>query len=319
MKTKAELKVILPLLGGFLGIVFGLINVATAADEKPSCEFGEIRGANCYMGDATFCKRTKASTLFPGLVECTDPLETYCRAGECYPRFVDQEGKVKVYAYHKFTEISADLVVGKSPQGFSALYTRQGENLIPSTTHFWGCEKISLIDDSMVSCSRDNKPTENLKIADLKNFRSAKFQIQDLVKNSILDVCQASQSQGEGFLQFWSNRFRIGQSKYAVHLVRLEDGGRVCQFQTMSAPKCWRLLVDEKGVVCRNQDGDQRILEKATSVEVRASNFREWLVATDAVDKIEFTAAEIEVMEDRGRLEVIDRAALLGLRDKKSE
>lgn len=319
MKTKSPLKIILPLMGGFLGIAFGLISVATAADQKPKCEFGEIRGANCYMGDATFCKMTKAATLFPGLVECTDPFETYCGKGECYPSFVDQEGKVKVYAYHKFTEIGPDLVVGKSPKGFAALYTRQGENLIPSNTHFWGCQEISLIDDTTVSCSRENKPTANYKIADLKNFRSAKFQMQDVVKHSLLDVCQASQSQGEGFLQFWSNRFRIGQSKYAVHLVRLENGGRVCQFQTMSAPKCWRLLVDDKGVVCRNQDGDQRILEKATSVEVRASNFREWLVAAGADDKVEFTAAEIEAMEDRGRIEVIDRELLFGLRGKKSE
>lgn len=293
------------LLGGLLLLSLN----AFARDEAPAvCEFGESRGPHCYLGDMTFCRGVKRSTLFPSLIECGDS-RRHCGRRDCRPSFVNERGKVVVFDYEGFTELNADLVVGQSEKGFAALYTREGVNLIRSATRFWSCTGLKLLDERTVECAGERPGV--FKLEDLKAFRAGSVPVKELVRHSRLDVCAASRDQGEGLLQFWANRFRIGDVKYAIHLVRLESGARACQFQRMSGPKCFRLFVDEKGVLCRHADGETRVLEKELSLEVRTNNFRDW--RGDA-DRAAYTALEVEEAEDRGFIEVVDRDGLLRLR-----
>ncbi|MBX3018842.1 MAG: hypothetical protein KF767_13210 [Bdellovibrionaceae bacterium] len=301
---------ILKLAGGVLGaFVWATVCATPAFAQEPAavCEFGESRGPHCYLGEMTFCRGVKRSALFPSLIECGDSRRS-CSPRECKPSFVSEKGKVVVFDYDKFTEISAELVVGQSAKGYAALYTREGQNLIRSATHFWKCTGLKLLDDQTLECSGDRPG--HFKIEDLKAFRQNSFAVKDIVRHSQLDVCAASRDQGEGLLQFWSNRFWIGENKYAIHLDRLDSGVRVCRFQKMSGPACFRLLVDEKGVICRHQGGETRVLEKDLSLDVRTTNFRSWRDG----DKATYSGLEIEETEDQGLFHVVDRDGLLKLR-----
>lgn len=283
----------------------------TVQAQEPSavCEFGDSRGPHCYMGEMTFCRGVKRSTLFPSLIECGDS-RRFCSPRECKPSFVDEKGKVVVYDYDKFTELGEDLVVGQSAKGFAALYTRSGVNLIRSGTHLWRCTGLKMIDDQSVECVGERPGI--FKVSDLKAFRESTLAVKDVVRHSALDVCAASREEGEGLLQFWANRFRIGEIKYAIHLKRLESGARVCQFQVASGPECYRLLVDEKGVLCRHHGGETRVLEKELSLEMRTNNFRSW---SDR-DKTVYSAKDIEDAEDQGLILVTDRDGLIRSRSR---
>lgn len=281
-----------------------------SSDEPAAiCEFGDSRGPHCYLGEMTFCRGVKRSVLFPSLIECGDSRRS-CYPKECRPSFVTEKGKVVVFAYDRFSELSAELVTGQSEKGYAALYTRDGLNLIRSATGFWGCTGLRMIDDHRIECSGE-KPGL-FKIADLKAFRARQIPVKTLIAHSRMDVCAASRDQGEGLLQFWANRFRIGANKYAIHLVRLDSGARACQFQTMSGPKCYRLFVDAEGVVCRSHEGETRLLRKDLSLEVREKNFREW---REEASQETLTGLEIENLSDQGLIDVTDRDGLLKSRE----
>lgn len=303
----------LGLLAGTLAGIAGLARAETRApalDEPAAvCEFGDSRGPHCYLGEMTFCRGVKRSTMFPSLIECGDSRRS-CYPKECRPSFVTEKGKVVVFAFDKFQDIGGDLVVGQSEKGNAALYTREGLNLIRSGTYFWGCTSLRRVDEDSIECAG---PKPGLfKIADLKAFRERRIPLKTLIAHSRLDVCAASRDQGEGLLQFWANRFRIGAYKYAIHLVRLESGARACQFQKMSGPKCYRLLVDAEGVLCRSLDGESRILQKDLSLDLRVKNFREW---REDSSQETLTGQEIENLTDQGLIEITDRDGLLKSRE----
>lgn len=299
------------LLVGFMATLMGFSAVAKAQDlPTPAvCEFGESRGRRCYLGEQTFCSGVKLSKLFPGYIECgADP--KYCY-DTCSPAIVEQGGKIRIHSTARLKSIGNGLVVAKTVKGTSSLYDSKADVLIRSGTYFWGCRDISLVDDQTVLCVREKGAEEILNVSDLRAFRKQIYEWSDVVARSHLDLCAVTSVQGQGPFQFWANRFRVGHVKYPIHVVNEPNNVKYCQFQTMSGPKCTRILVDEKGVVCRNKNGDQRILNLELSLGMRTANFRDWLKLGESSKATSFA---IEELEDDAIIQVVDRQGLLKLR-----
>lgn len=291
---------------------------AAQADTEPGkfCAFGEARGEYCYMGEMMFCTDVRASTLFPGLVECFDAKARACvREKKCAPRIVDTQGKIKVHAYEEFIEISPDLVVAKDENSFAALYDRRGENLIPSYSAFWGCNEIGLNTEGQILCVR-KEGTDVLNLDGLKSLRRRSLKMNTLMELSQMDVCAVARREGQGLFQFWSNRYRVGKSKYAVHVIESESGRRRCRLaQQPEGSDCQRLLVDAQGILCNRQEKNERIVEMKLTGAERSLNFRDWKSMREEI----LDMSTVEKLSDEGQLLVTDRAGLFRLLSEDTE
>lgn len=299
------------------GFVFGLIVLATqlvlagplsdffGLDPKPPrCAIGEIRGRQCYLGKTQFCSEVKASELFPGLFDCR--VESFgCRGDECLWQVVDAAGEVKVGAFAEFQRLGNDYVFGKSPKTWAGLYSSQGEMLISSSSQLWRCESLQIKGDEMI-CDR-KVDILSLDKEMLAQYHSQQYDIADLMEFSEIDLCTVAKKSPRAFLQFWSSRYYIGETKYPVHITRNAQGHEVCRLADLEAKDCSRLWVDRRGVVCSHGEGTERVLSLDLTNQRLALHLRDWM----RIEPATITGAEIEKLVNQGLLRIENPTRLL--------